>query len=374
MKLVKFIGAVFSVLFLLFSAIDAADKQVDKNIEIQNAHMEYLQNEFYKNYTPVNESAVTGFDVEKAVNNNVKFNEIKFLGTHNSYQIAATEEYKKLYNAVSDLTFGIVNNKKANFTMDTLTEQFECGIRNVEIDIETVVQDEKVSFIVSHDPSLDNTSSCFDFEKALEEIKMWSDSNQNHLPVTIIIEPKKNVPPIRNMKNFTLEYANELDNLLRDVLGDKLLTPADMMGEYESLKEMRLDDGWLPVKDTLGKVIVLLHDTTVTNDYIKQDETIKTQAMFPMLRYDDRNESYASFIIDNEPEKALKHEEESIDKCNLIVRTRADSFPSYSDERYENADKCRSQIISTDYPPRYSENGNHTYTFGGATVKLIEKY
>ncbi len=365
----KALFALMSVVVLLPQAISASFAQVEENIRIQNDYMYYLESEFYADYTPVDESKIASFDIEKAVADGVKYNEVAFLGTHNSYQLESTDEFKKLYEAVDVMTFSIVDSSKATFNMDTITEQLQLGIRSLEIDVETVLTDE-VSFVVCHDPLLDNTSSCYDFEKMLEEIKMWSDANPNHLPISIIIEPKQNVIPINNIRSFTLDYLNAFDALLREKLGDTLLTPDDMMGDNESLKAMREADDWLSLGDTLGKVLVLLHDTNVTDDYIEQDETIRSQAMFPMLRYADRDESYASFIIDNEPDTAKRHKEESIDNCNLIVRTRADSFPTYSEDRYVSANECGSQIISTDYPVRAEESEHHVYSFDGYTVKL----
>lgn len=369
---IKAVFALLSVLVLLPMSISASFETVNENIALQNAHMEYLRNEYYTDYTPCDESKIASFDIDKAVADGVKFNEVAFLGTHNSYQLKSSEEFSKLYDALDIMTFGIVDSTKTSFNMDTLTEQLQLGIRSLEMDIETVVNDDEVSFVVSHDPLLDNASACYDFEKALEEIKMWSDANPGHLPVSIIIEPKKNLLPVNGMKNFSLEYANIFDSLLREKLGDTLLTPDEMMGDFESFKAMRENDGWLPLGDTLGKVLVLLHDTTVTDKYISQDESIKTQAMFPMLRYADRNKSYTSFIIDNEPDDALKHEKESIYECNLIVRTRADSFPTFSDDRYEAANKCKAQIISTDYPVKAGESDSHVYSFDTYTVKLVK--
>ncbi len=371
LKLVKAVAAILSVILFFPQAIVAAQKQIDKNYSYQDERMAYLETEFYgENYTPCDENKIADFDVEKAIEDGVKFNQVQFLATHNSYQIEATKQFKKLYYALGDLTFGIVNTEKADFTMDTLTEQFELGIRSVEIDIETVVKNGEIKFVVSHDPLLDNTSSCYDFEKALKEIKLWSDNNPNHLPITVIIEPKKGIIPINGMRNFTVGYANEVDKVIRDVMGDKLITPSVMMGDYESFKAMREADGWLELKDTLGKVLVLLHDTDVTDGYIEQDTSIKTQAMFPMLRFSDINESYASFIIDNNPADAINHESQTLNEQNLIVRTRADSFPNYSDDRYAKADKCQSQIITTDYPFRKGESDSHVYSFDGYTVKL----
>lgn len=366
----KAIIAIFLSIYYFPASLVAGNRTVDENIQYQLDRMNYLKTEFYENYTPCDESKFANFDIDEAIENGVKFNEVQFLATHNSYQIAATEEYKKLYYALGDLTFGLVNTEKVEFTMDSLTEQFELGIRSVEIDIETVDKKGNVSFIISHNPLYDNTSSCFDFELALEEIKMWSDNNPNHLPITVIIEPKKDVPLIRNMKNFTAEYANEIDKILREKMGDKLLTPADMMGDYESLKEMRENDGWLPLEETMGKVIFLLHDSIATIGYINQDESMKSQAMFPMLRSIDKDKSYASFIIDNEPFIAIENEDELLGRCNLIVRTRADSFPGFSEDRYNLANRCSSQIISTDYPIRKGESKYHVYSFDGYTVKL----
>lgn len=367
----KAIFALLSVVVLLPMAISASFAQVDKNFELQNEHLAYLENEFYADYTPCDESKIADFDIEKAVSDGVKYNEVAFIGTHNSYKLASTEEYARLYSALSDMTFGLVDADNALFNMDTLTEQLELGLRSLEIDIETVVDKDDISFTVCHDPILDNTSSCYDFEKAIEEVKMWSDANPGHLPVTIIVEPKQGLLPVNGMRNFNLEYAKALDGLLREKLGDTLLTPKEMMGDYESFKAMREADGWLSLGDTLGKVLVLLHDTGVTDAYIRQDTSIKSQAMFPMLRFGDRNESYASFIIDNEPNAALKNNKESIDKCNLIVRTRTDSLPFFSDSRYENAKKCGSQIISTDNPVRVTGNTD-AFTFDGYLVKIVK--
>lgn len=370
MKIIRMISALFLILIHLSAAFTAGSEQTEKNIEYQNERMDFLKNEYYVDYTPCVESQFADFDIDEEIKNGVKYNEVQFLGTHNSYQIAATEEYKQLFRTLSDLTFGLISAETAEFTMDSLTEQLELGIRGLEIDIETVDKDGDVSFIVTHNPQLDNTTSCYDFEKAIEEIKMWSDHNPGHLPVTVIIEPKKGVVPVDNMKNFTMEYVKAMEEIICEKMGDSLLIPKDMMGDYESFKAMREADGWLTLEKTMGKVLFLLHDTTVTSEYIKQDESIKSQVMFPMLRYDDRDKEYASFIIDNEPDKALSHEAESIERCNLIVRTRADSFPKADEKRYEMVNNCSSQIISTDYPVRKNESGYNVYSFDGYTVKL----
>ncbi len=368
-----FLTVLIIMLGLLASAVIGGLCYNDNNIEYQNSHLDYLKNEYYVNYTPCDEQKFADFDLQQAYADGVKFNEVAFLGTHNSYQLLATPNFRALMKAVEIVTFGAVNYEKYTFEMDTLTTQLENGIRNLEIDIQTVDDGENISFIVTHNPIIDSVSSAYDFAKALEEIKLWSDNNPNHLPITIIIEPKGDVANINDMKDFSVDYANVLGETIKNVLGDTLLTPAQMMGDYANFEEMRMADDWLTLEETLDKVMILMHDCSITEDYIAQDETIKSLPIFPMLRFDDINKSYTSFILNNDADSAFRNNPASIGMRNVIVRTRADSFPNFSDERYIYADLCGSQIITTDYPPRTVREDEHTYSFDGYTVKLLNE-
>lgn len=364
------LAVLLSVLFV--SSVIAGFMQIDKNIQYQDRHLEYLKNEYYTDsYVPCDEQKLADFNLEKAFTEGVKLNEIAVMGTHNSYQLLGTLPKQGLMKTLQIISFGLVENK-AVFEMDTFTEQLEQGIRNLEIDIETVDDEGDVSFIVTHKAIIDNVSSAYNLAKGLEEIAMWSDNNPGHLPVYLLIEPKDDVPSINNMKNFSLEYALELDKVLRQVLGDRLLTPQQVMGDYESFEEMRKADGWPTLKQSSGKIIVLLHTCDVTQEYIDTDTSIKTQAMFPMLLFGDIDKPYASFILDNDPVIASENNKKTVDENNLMVRTRADDYPDFSDERYKSADNCGSHIITTDYPPRSVREKDHTYTFDGYTIKLLK--
>lgn len=367
----SFLAGFIVILIGLFITVVVSNINViDENIKFQEEHLKYLETEYYKDYIPKKESDIAAFDLEKAIEDGVKLNEVAILGTHNSYQTLATEETRFLMNIIDIITLRKLGLDTFDFEMDTLTEQLESGIRNVEIDIETLDKDGKKEFKVTHNSFVDNASSAYDFAKALQEIKMWSDNNPGHIPVYIIIEPKSFVIEINGMKKFSLDYAKELEKVIVNELGDSLLTPKDMLRDYASFKEMRENDDWLSLKEARGKILVLLHDCDVTESYIALDETIKTQKMFPMLRYDDRNESYTSFILENDPWNADSRKAESIDECKLIIRTRADKYPNYSTERYEVAENCGSQIITTDFPQKEGDEG-HSYSFQGKKIKLL---
>ena len=365
----------FSVFFAATyaSMYIAGFSQITKNIEYQNNHIQYLKTEYYTDsYTPCDEQKTADFNIEEAFNQGVKMNEIAIIGTHNSYQLLATPQKRFLEKVLSFLTFG-QKGKKADFEMDTYTEQLEKGVRNLEIDIETIDNDGDLSFIVTHNPITDNVSSAYDFSKGLEEIAMWSDNNPGHIPVYLLIEPKSEVPDTNNMKNFSYAYALELDRIIREVLGDRLVTPEQIMGDFENIEEMRMADAWPTLEQVAGKIIVLLHPCNVTEEYINTDTSLSTQAMFPMLRFEDIEKPYASFILDNDPETATENNLKTIGEKNLMVRTRADNYPDFSEDKYNCTDNCGSHIITTDYPPRSVRVQEHTYDFDGYTIKFLKQ-
>lgn len=374
----KWISALLSIILFVFVGLPnviTQNKSANaENVAQQIERIESLSKSYASgDYVKVDESKLAGFDVKKAYADGVKFNEVAYIATHNSYQLESVPAYQKIYRDIETVSFGLFNGDAPLYCSDTLTEQFNIGVRSIELDIETVVDGDNVSFVCSHSPLLDMTSSCYNFELALEEIKMWSDANPDHLPITVIIEPKKVFIPDDGMKFFNLEYVNKLDELLREVLGKKLITPAEMMGEYSSLKEMREADDWMLLEKAAGRVAVLLHDTTVTDKYIEQDESIKTQAMFPMLRYADRDKSYASFLIVNEPEDIEKYSNELIYEKNLIVRTRVDTFGSYNEDDRRLTLESGAQILSTDYPPKADMTGVDYYVdFEPGMAKIIK--
>lgn len=370
----KYVSALISLVLCVFTLLPLTVEQgieaKKSDIVEQTERISRLE-ELYQSdsYIPVDESEVTGFDVKSAYGNAVRFNEVCFIATHNSYQKASVPAYQELYGNLSTVTFGAVKKEKTEFNCDTLTEQFNLGIRSIELDIETVVENKKVSFVCCHSPIIDATSTSYDFSLALKEIKMWSDANPNHLPITVIIEPKKVFIPEKGMRFFSLDYANKLDEQLRDIFGDTLITPADMMGDYASLKAMREADGWPTLKETAGKVMFLLHDTSITENYIAQDKLLRTQAMFPMLRYDGIDRDCAAFILMNKPKEAVAKSAELKAK-NIIFRTLVDDYGTIDSERELLAFESGANIMSTDYPVKIDvSKAKKVVSFGGATVK-----
>ena len=303
------------------------------------------------NIQPVDDRTFFDGDLDAALKGGLKFNELRCVGTHNSYQNASVPELQKLYGLANKLTFGAVPANGGEFQSAPLWKQLDYGVRSLELDVETLHSGGETLFVCLHSPVLDMTTHSYDLSLALREVKLWSDAHPGHLPVTIIIEPKVAMLPMWDMDLFTLKNANRLDRLLRQSLGKTLLTPADMLRDYASFAEMRANDDWLRVDAMLGRVLVLLHSTLVTNVYILQDRTLRTQAMFPMLRAFESGRPMALFLIENDPEKVKDQRSKLIDSEKCVVRTRADSFGKPDEARRAAAVNSGAQIFSTDYPP-----------------------
>ena len=113
----------FAIFFgvLYTSTCIAGFLQINKNIEYQDKHLQYLKTEYYtESYVPCDEQKFADFDIEKAFTEGVKINEIAVLGTHNSYQLLATPQ-KRLFEKVRNiLSFGDAGGNR-NFEMDTYT-------------------------------------------------------------------------------------------------------------------------------------------------------------------------------------------------------------------------------------------------------------
>lgn len=362
----KFIPLVVSTIVAFFSVFSSSIELLETDIDAQLQRIASLEEAYEKGkIAPVNEAVFFDGNLKEELSDGLKFNELRYIATHNSYQTRSTDDMKKIYDNLSELTFGFIGSGTADFESPTITEQLNNGIYSMELDVETFDRDGEISFTCMHSPYLEMGTSCYDFELALNEISMWSDNNPDHLPITFIVEVKELFIPLEDMEFPKLEYLKEFDNTLRKNLGDKLFTPADMLGDYENFAALRADNGWQNVDDMLGKVLFLLHECRLTDDYIETDESLKTQAMFPMMRFEDIYDKNASFLIMNNPEEEQDNYKEALNG-NFIIRTRADKYGSITEERRTLAFESGAQIISTDYPVKDGlETGDYYVSFGG---------
>lgn len=369
------IGAVY-FLFIVASFISVLCAMSDETAywtQWQKEHIAALESSYASGEAPkVDESVFCGFDLEQATADGVSLADLRFLATHNSYKQGTTKQTDIFYNYALPVMLG----KKYDYVFDTLTEQFNHGIRSIEIDLGKVESDDGFSVNVYHNALTETGSSMIDFELGLHEMKMWSDYNPGHLPVTVLVELKGG--SFGKYADFDEEAMLYVDETLREVFGESLYTPAEALEGHSSFAELR-ESGDLPtLEEARGKFIFLLHETSVTDTYVGIDPEMRSQAMFLALTV--KREKYRSpewldnalyVIINNAAEKSYGKMIEDALSENFIVRTRLDEFALISDKRFDAAMKSGAQILSTDYPPATEDRYGYTADIGGGKTVLL---
>jgi len=373
--LLALLGLILATALGLCAAVLVSSVRVKKeSARLQERHVAALEEEYSKpDFAPASELDMSGFDIAVALENNIRLNEVQFLGTHNSY---------KAYNRFADQLMrrligplGFSDGRVWSYGYEPLSAQLENGIRSFELD----VMREKKGFRCAHIPLVDYASVCPDFNLALKEIALWSDAHPGHLPITLLIEAK---PTIFSggmlLHPFNLDDVLFLDELVAAALGDRLYTPKDMLRAHDDFKQMRAADDYPALSELLGKILVIYHyDWNTTEAYAAVDPATRALSMFPSMgqwvlywQDMDPNQAYVCFIIDNWSESPDMRQ--NVEVSNMLVRTRVDVFPWRDDEWEAQALRTGAFIMTTDWPPRGNPGEDpHVASFeDGATVRL----
>lgn len=350
MTLAITMGSLFLILVglvIYFNLIRVVD------INKQNKHIETLRALYDENHTTIDEQQFVSFDLK---NNELRLNEIQLLATHNSY--------KKLGSGIAKIFVGLGDSfeeaRALKYGNNDLTDQLNHGVRSFELDLRY----RNGEFEVTHVPLVDNSSTAPKFYLALEEILLWSNNNPDHIPILVLLELKSDwmmLDPA--LSDFTEVELSMLDRAIKEVFGEKLFSPKEVIGSYADLNQAVTESGWPLLNDLLGKVIFILHPGKYTNTFVELNPDFTTMGMFPAASNTDN--SYASFIVHNDPDVALIN---SLVSRNYIVRTRLDSNLNVSTERFNNGLLSGAQILTTDFGP------NHNFKNNDYVAYLKDKY
>lgn len=307
----------------------------------------------------------------------LKLNEIQVIGSHNSYKKAIDPklwELIKLFNA--DLA------KSLQYEHISITEQLNLGLRNLEIDVVhdpeggrfqsplgntllNIFLDEPISYDIDnelskpglkvmHQPDFDFKSHNLTFIDCLKEIKNWSKSNKDHIPVIITMntkDKKYNIPGTIDLLPFTKDALNVIDEEILTVFNSgELITPDFIQGDYNSLEEAILAKGWPSIEELKGRILFVLDEKgEKLNDYLNDDKSLTEKVMFTNS---EEGNPTAAFRIINDPVADQEYIKRLVQQ-GYLVRTRADAgtLEARNNDygRFEKAMSCGAQIITTDY-------------------------
>ena len=308
----------------------------------------------------------------------LRMNEIQVLGTHNSYHIQPRDS---ILEALATLDSQETADS-LEYTALPLKEQFDRGVRQIELDIFAdpdgglyatrqglrVVGDDPVSGIpeldepglkVLHTQDLDFETHCLTFIACLTSLKEWSDTNPEHVPITVMVEAKEEAVdnPIAVALEFTvpLEFRPDdladLDNEILEVFPvTQLITPDDVRGEHDTLEEAVLNGGWLTLAQARGRIMfTFLNRSAALDHYIDGHPSLRGRVMF--TNSDQGDPEAAWFNVNNAQNDGQRIRE--LVAAGYMVRTRADEPTQHAreDDRslQEAAFASGGQFVSTDY-------------------------
>jgi hypothetical protein len=318
-------------------------------------------------------------------------NQIQVIGSHNSYKIGIEKPLMQLILSERPESIGL------DYTHISITQQLDLGLRSFEIDVlydpdggrfskpkgldilkaqgmEARPYDAAVmndpGFKVLHIPDIDFRTHCATFKVCLSDIRDWSKSHNDHLPIIITINPKSsglNKPGFAEVIPFDKNVLNALDKEIVEIFKTtELITPSQVKGKAKTLRQAIVDKGWPDLSMARGKILFVLDaGKELTELYLRGDEDYSR----PMFSNTDLENPHAAFFIMNDP---VKNEKDIIDrvKMGFMVRTRSDADTREArtgdKRRFEAAIRSGAQVISTDYYQKsLSPNNDFEIIFNG---------
>jgi hypothetical protein len=304
----------------------------------------------------------------------LQLNQIQVIGTHNSYKEPTTPEILALLKALdpvlaSDLEYDHL----------PLAEQFaHQGVRQIELDVfadpeggllaqrvglgiaglpnDAPPELQEPGFKVLHIQDLDFNTSCLTFVECLRQVKAWSDANDGHLPIAILVEMKDGDLPegfgfVRPVRIGTPEL-DALDDEIRSVFtDDEVITPDDVRGDHPTLEASVRAGGWPALEDAQGKVLFLMDNDGRHRDAYRVGRPALEGRM--LFTNSTPGSADAAFVKVNGPVGNVERIQRLVAE-GYVVRTMAD--PSRADRiagnraRLDAALASGAQWVSTDYP------------------------
>lgn len=304
----------------------------------------------------------------------LKMNQTQVIGSHNSYKIGIEKPLMDLILSERPEAIGL------NYEHILITKQLDLGLRSLEIDVvydpeggrfshpkgleilnaqgaETKPYNQEAmkdpGFKVLHVPDIDFRSHCPTFKGCLSDIRDWSQSQSDHLPIIITINPKSSGlerPGFAKVLPFDKKVLDALDMEILEIFdADDLITPKQVKGKQKTLRKAIVDKGWPDLAKARGKILFVLDaGNELTELYVQGDEDYER----PMFSNTDVDNPHAAFFIMNDPIEQEKDIAELVKK-GFMVRTRSDADTREArtgdKARFKAAIRSGAQVITTDY-------------------------
>ncbi len=275
----------------------------------------------------------------------LRLNDLQAVGTHNSYHLR---------------TEG-VDRPEWDYDHLPLDQQADAqGVRQFELDLNWM---DGAPFEVFHVGFLDETTTCRLLTDCLAALKGWSDTHPGHHPLAVMLEVKD--PWDANDGDA---YLAQLEDELVSVWPrERLVTPDDVQGDADNVRDGLAAQGWPTLGEVRGKALFVLHAGDEYRGRYVEGGT-EGKLLFPDA-YGDVTLPFAAWHSMNDAVGQSQRIGEVV-AAGHLVRTRADSDGNEAradDTRVRDAALASgAHFVSTDFPGPHPETG-YVVTIPGGT-------
>lgn len=263
------------------------------------------------------------------VDDNLKINQLQYLSSHNSYRKHTDKTiYKFLQSFAGLIPYNLVEWEYDHLPLYIQLDEF--GVRHIELDIygdkeggrfynragyKWTARDEasKVEELkepglkILHIPDVDFETNNYTFISALREVKEWSKTHPDHLPIFIMIETKtETVGDVLGGLGFVKAEPWDAENVAaieREILQvfsrDEIITPDDVRNGHATLRDGVLNSGWPTVGKSRGKVMFMFDQEDFSEAYRGDNKSLVGKLVFTNAK--NEYEEDAAFIKRNDP-------------------------------------------------------------------------
>jgi endonuclease/exonuclease/phosphatase family metal-dependent hydrolase len=327
----------------------------------------------------------------------VKLNEIQVIGTHNSYHLEPSKPVMELI-----VGFSAKAATSIAYSHKPLEEQLgRLGIRQLEWDLyadpdgglfaepaaRKIIADgggdpgpshdpdgllKKPGLKIIHSPDFDYLTTSLTFKHALTSLHTWSKAHPDHVPIMVLIELKDSSSSPLGAVPLKFD-AEQLDGVDQEIMAvfrkDEILSPDDVRGEAESLREVIHGKGWPLLESVRGKVMFALDNGgSVRDGYVSGHSSLRGRLLFASV---DEEDPAAAWFKINDPIGDFDRIQRLV-RAGFMVRTRADSNTQQAREndptQRDKAFASGAQFVSTDYPEPNAEFSQYCVRFDGGIV------
>lgn len=329
------------------------------------------------------------------VQGDLKINQLQYLSSHNCYRIKTDEDILNFIFNFAHLLPAEYNPIELDYTHIPIKDQLTIyGVRHLEIDIYLDPNGGKFynrkgnvfgdrpeasgiqellepGIKILHIADIDFNTHHYSFKNALQNLKDWSQTYPEHLPIYIQLELSTKglnveLPNVGFAEPEAWDNLQKLLSIEEEILNvfsrDELIIPDDIRGNFSTLNEAVLNSNWPTIDEARGKFVFVFNEKSINSIYTANAPSLENRLIFTEANPGD---DHAAFLIYND----VMADFNLINQYSAegyMIRTRVDggTYEARNNDysKWIQALQSGAHFLSTDYYKADERAGDGTWS------------